>query len=292
MQAVVILMYPDHITISDDVIQDMQNILDKYNLNYTEKKTFYDGKCQQFFIETENDLKDLQTEISVVIHPYKIDVAVLPAEGRQKKILVSDMDSTMINQECIDELADFIHKKAEISSITEQAMRGELNFDQSLTQRVALLKGLEKELLKKCYQERITFMSGAKELLAYMQSIKAKSILVSGGFTFFAEKVADSLGFNGFFANELCFDVNNMLDGTVKYPILGRDAKAEILQSHAEQYGVSLEDTMAVGDGANDLAMIQKSGLGIAYHAKPKVAEAARVAIHFCDLKALIYITL
>ena len=283
-------MSPDTIIISQEILESFKQILADnhivdFNMIWIEK-----NHCVHFYCVIDHDFKTLKTIFSEFLYPHKIDIAILPHDNRQKKLLISDMDSTMIHQECIDELADFVGKKAEISAITERSMRGELNFDESLINRVALLRGLDKTALDKCYDEKVTFMNGAKELLAFMKQNNAYSILVSGGFTFFANKVANRLGFDAYFANVLNFDANNQLTGTVELPILGRESKADILTEQAKIRHIDLSDCVAVGDGANDLSMIAKAGLGIAYHAKPAVAAAADVAIHFCDLRALIYI--
>ncbi len=290
MNAVIILMSNDNIIISDTILESFKNILSDNKIIIDKTMWIKNNHCVQFYYQAQHDLKTMQVALSHYVHPYKIDIAILPVENRLKKLLISDMDSTMINQECIDELADFIGKKSEISAITERAMQGELNFEESLIHRVALLKGLAKDILEQCFTDKITFMAGAKSALDFMKKNAKKTILVSGGFTFFAEKVCNSLGFDAYHANILNFSSDNTLDGTVALPILGRDAKADILQTYAEQLNIPLSDCLAVGDGANDLAMIQAAGLGVAFHAKPAVAQAARVAIHFCDLNALIYL--
>lgn len=283
-------MSDDYTSISTEILESFKNIIAENHITINQTLWVKPNHCVQLHYTANHDLKQMQSVLSAFLHPHKIDVAVLPAENRLKKLLISDMDSTMIHQECIDELADFIGKKAEISAITERAMQGELNFEESLTERVSLLKGLEKNILAQCFNDKITLMAGAKELLNFMKQNHSATILVSGGFTFFAEKVQNALGFDSYYANVLNFDSDDRLDGTVKMPILGREAKADILEAQAKTLNIALSDCLAVGDGANDLAMIKAAGLGIAFHAKPAVAEAARVAIHFCDLKALIYL--
>lgn len=219
-----------------------------------------------------------------------VDLCVQPTEGRRKALLIADMDSTMITVECIDELADFLDKKAEVSIITEKAMRGELDFEAALTERVRLLTGLGRDSLEKAYQERVTFTPGGAELVATMRAHGAFTALVSGGFTFFTDRVAEKLGFDWSQANELVFDQNGQsLSGDVKSPILGREAKRQALQSLLKQRDLDAGAALAVGDGANDLAMIETAGLGVAFHAKPRVAEQANARIDHGDLTTLLY---
>jgi phosphoserine phosphatase len=219
----------------------------------------------------------------------RVDFAVLPAENREKKLLISDMDSTLIAQECIDELADALGRKPEVSAITERAMRGELDFEEALRARVGLLAGLSEATLQQVYATRITLMPGAKTLVATMKARGASTHLVSGGFTFFTARVAAALGFDTHDANTLEI-TGGKLTGTVRAPILGKEAKRALLEKYAAQHNVPLGATLAVGDGANDLPMIQAAGLGVAYHAKPVVADAAQASIRFSDLRALLYL--
>jgi phosphoserine phosphatase len=199
------------------------------------------------------------------------------------------MDSTMIQQECIDELADYANKKEQVSEITERAMRGELEFEESLTERVSCLKGISVSQMKECYAERITYTPGGKDLISFMKKNGAYTALVSGGFTFFAQFVANEIGFNTYRANELVA-LDGVLTGEVKPPILGRASKKEALDEFIGFHRLSYDDVIAVGDGANDLDMLNAAGLGVAFHAKPAVAEQARVAINFADLSALTYL--
>lgn len=218
-----------------------------------------------------------------------IDISAQPAEGRRKKLLVADMDSTIIEQECIDELAAELGLKPQISEITERAMRGEIGFEPALRERVGLLKGLAVSALEKVYRERITEMPGGRALTATMRANGAACALVSGGFTFFTARVAQAVGFDTNQANELLFE-NDALTGVVQEPILGRQAKLDALLALREKHGLQKHETLAVGDGANDLAMIGEAGLGVAYHAKPVVAEAAGARIDHGDLTALLYL--
>lgn len=216
------------------------------------------------------------------------DVCVLPAANRRKRLLISDMDSTIIGQECLDELADFAGLKAEVSAITERAMRGELDFEGALTTRVAMLKGLELPALEAAYRERITLNSGARTLTATMKAHGAHAVLVSGGFTFFTSRVADISGFDAHRGNML-IDDGAALTGEVGRPILGREAKLTALDEASAAHGLVRDDALALGDGANDLDMIRAAGLGIAYHAKPIVAEQATAAISHTDLTAALF---
>lgn len=218
-----------------------------------------------------------------------IDIVTQPAMHRRKMLLVADMDSTIIQQECIDELADELGIKPQIAAITERAMRGEIEFEPALIERVGLLKGLDLAALDRVYKNRIVETPGGRSLTATMRAHGATCALVSGGFTFFTKRVADAVGFNINQANELIFE-NDRLTGDVARPILGRQAKIEALTSLREELKLAPESTMAVGDGANDLGMIGEAGLGIAFHAKPVVAEAADARINHTDLTALLYI--
>ena len=219
-------------------------------------------------------------------HP--VDTAVLPLEESRKRLLISDMDSTIIGQECLDELADFAGLKAEVSAITERAMRGELDFEGALTTRVAMLKGLGLDKLQQAYEERISLSPGAKVLVETMKAGGAETVLVSGGFTYFTSRVAAAAGFAAHRGNTL-IDDGTTLTGEVGRPILGREAKLAALDEFAAAAGITRADTLAMGDGANDLAMIRASGLGIAYHAKPVVAAEAHAAIEHTDLRAALF---
>ena len=217
------------------------------------------------------------------------DINVVAAAHRRKRLIVADMDSTIINCECLDELADFAGLKDRISAITERAMRGEIEFAGALRERVGLLKGLPLTTLERVWRERIRLNPGAKQLIATMKSRGARALLVSGGFTFFTSRVASAASFDEAQANTL-LDDGIRLTGKVGEPILGREAKLAALISEVARLGIKFDDVLAVGDGANDLAMIGKAGLGVAYHAKPLVAEAAGARIDHGDLRALLYL--
>ena len=216
------------------------------------------------------------------------DTVVQPAEHRRKKLIVADMDSTMITVECIDELADYAGIKAQIAAVTEAAMRGELDFGEALDARVALLKGLDEGVIARCLAERVKIMPGARELVRTMRGWGASAILVSGGFTRFAEPVAAEIGFTRAIANVLEI-ADGKLAGTVTKPIVDASTKLATLSEAVLDLGLSRAETLAVGDGANDLAMITQAGLGVAYHAKPVVAEAAGARIDHGDLSALLF---
>ena len=224
---------------------------------------------------------------SLIACDIQADICIQPARGRRKKLLICDMDSTLIGQECIDELADFAGVKDHVSAITERAMRGEIRFEGALIERVSLLKGLNLSVLQTCFEERIVINSGAKTLCQTMKAHGSETVIVSGGFTFFTERVAEACGFEHHQANILLDDGQKLL-GTVGMPILGREAKREALETFSGKFGGAL-NAVAIGDGANDLAMIEASGLGIAYFAKPAVAASAHCAINHTDLRTALY---
>jgi phosphoserine phosphatase len=217
-----------------------------------------------------------------------IDIVVQPRALRRKKLFLADMDSTMIGQECIDELADFAGLKARVAKITERAMRGEIEFEPALRERVALLKGLPVSVVDEVLARRITPTSGARELVMTMRAHGAWTCLISGGFTLFTNPVAAMIGFQENRANELLV-ADGKLTGEVREPILGRAAKLATLVQLRESFDLDEIDTLVTGDGANDLGMIQAAGLGVAYHAKPAVAAAAAARIDHGDLTALLY---
>lgn len=218
-----------------------------------------------------------------------IDAAVMPvSQFGKKRLLISDMDSTIIGQECIDELADAVGLKAKISEITERAMRGELDFEAALTERVAMLKGLPLGELERTYTERLTLNSGARTLVATMKAHGAQTVLVSGGFTFFTSRIAAMAGFAAQQGNTL-MDDGAALTGEVGRPILGRAAKREALEAFCAEGGFAPSEALALGDGANDLDMIKAAGLGVAYKAKPVVAAEADAAIRYTDLTAALF---
>jgi phosphoserine phosphatase len=218
-----------------------------------------------------------------------VDYAIQTAEGRRKRMLIADMDSTMIEQECIDELAGMIGLKDKVAAITARAMNGEIAFEPALRERVALLKGLPVEIVQQVIAEKITLMPGGRELARTMKKNGAYSALVSGGFTAFTGSVAQMIGFDENRANEL-LSHDGLFTGIVAEPILGKEAKLEALNEIAARLGLSAMDAIAVGDGANDLLMLQAAGTGVALHAKPSVAAQAKIRLDFSDLTGLLYL--
>ncbi len=228
-------------------------------------------------------------EIWNSLQAMQVDLVVHPAEGRRKTMLLADMDSTMIQQECIDELAEETGVGAHVKEITARAMNGELDFESALIERVKLLRGLPEEVIGNVIEERITFMPGGDALVATMRTNGAYAALVSGGFTAFTMQVAAHLGFDENRANTLVVQ-NGKLTGDVGHPILGRQAKIEALEEITARLGIAEADVVAVGDGANDLGMLGRAGMGVALHAKPSVAAECDVRINFGDLTALLYL--
>jgi phosphoserine phosphatase len=234
------------------------------------------------------DLRAIETRLRKAREDLPIDIVVQPLGFRRKKLLLADMDSTMIGQECIDELADFAGLKAHVAEITERAMRGEIEFEPALRERVALLKGLPVSVVDEVLKTHIKPTPGGRELVATMRAHGAYTCLISGGFTLFTSAIAKMLGFDEHRANELIVE-DGKLTGEVKEPILGRAAKLATLIELTESFDLDDIDTLVVGDGANDLDMIKAAGLGVAYRAKPSVAAAAAARIDHGDLTALLY---
>ncbi|MDX8497556.1 phosphoserine phosphatase SerB [Mesorhizobium sp. VK4C] len=235
------------------------------------------------------DVGELTANLRAALASDPIDVIVQPAEGRRKKILLADMDSTMIDQECIDELADEIGVKEHVAAITARSMNGEIAFEPALRERVALLKGLDTAVVDRIVANRLTLAAGGRALVRTMRANGAWTALVSGGFDVFTSRIAALLGFQENRANRL-IEEDGRFTGTVAEPILGRAAKAEALLDIAARLGLATADAIAVGDGANDLDMIRLAGTGVALHAKPIVAEQAGFRIDHGDLTALLYI--
>ena len=219
----------------------------------------------------------------------RVDMVVQRAEGRRKRLLIADMDSTMIRQECIDELADEAGVGAHVAGITARAMNGELDFEAALRERVGLLKGLAEEVIARVLRDRITLMPGGKVLLSTMKANGAYAALVSGGFTAFTAAVAAQLRFDENRANRLHVEGGSLL-GTVGEPILGKEAKLQALQEITARLGITPAEAIAVGDGANDLPMLLAAGTGVALHAKPRVQAECDIRVNHGDLTALLYL--
>jgi len=219
----------------------------------------------------------------------KLDINVVPAANRRKKLLIADMDSTIIGCECLDEIADLAGLKNRVAPITEAAMRGEIEFEPALRRRAALLEGLPVETMARVYDERVRLNPGARALVATMRANGARTMLVSSGFRYFTQRVAQDCGFETEQANRL-LERDGVFTGEVAEPILGRDAKLRALEAAVSELGIGFDDVLAVGDGANDLAMIARAGLGVAWHAKPILAASASAVIAHGDLTSLLYL--
>jgi phosphoserine phosphatase len=234
------------------------------------------------FTQFPHNIKSLLTDLP-------IDVNIVPAQNRRKRLLIADMDSTMIHQECIDELGVMAGVGDYIKDITLRAMRGDLDFEGALKERVSLLKGLDESVITELIHTRISFMEGSKTLLATMKASGAYSALVSGGFTAFTAHVSEVLGFDENRANTLLIEFGK-LTGQLAMPILGKEAKVESLHRICKTHRISLTETLAVGDGANDIPMLLEAGMGVALHAKPKVQVQAPYVINYGDLTALLFL--
>ena len=234
------------------------------------------------------EIVEIETTLRAALDHAPVDIIVQPLEGRRKKLFVADMDSTIIGQECIDELADLVGLKTHVAAITERAMRGEIAFEPALRERVALLAGLAADVPDKVIAERITITPGAKALVRTMRAHGAYTALVSGGFTVFTSRIAATVGFDENRANRLVVE-NDKFAGRVEEPILGAEAKLSSIIEMRDARGLSKLETLAAGDGANDLPMLREAGLGAAFRAKPAVAAAADARIDHADLTALLY---
>lgn len=235
------------------------------------------------------DPSDLLFAVREALGTRPVDANVVPTLRRRKKLMLADMDSTIISVECIDEIAAYAGVGEKVAGITERSMRGEFNFEESLRARVALLKALPVQALEDVARLRVQLNPGARIAVRTMASHGVVTALVSGGFTFFSSRVAEMAGFSQHRANVLLID-DGKLTGHVQEPILGREAKADLLRALMHEHGLAREDVLAVGDGANDLAMIEAAGLGVAYHAKPVLRDAAAARLDHSDLTALLYL--
>ena len=241
------------------------------------------------FIDSELSVEAINQKVRNILAGYSIDIACTPNNDRRKKLLISDMDSTVINQECIDELSDEIGIGAQIRKITASVIRGDISFPDALRQRLQLMKGMEDKELERVYQQRITLKAGARTLVQTMRHHGAFCMLVSGGFTYFTSRIAARLGFHDHQANVLIFK-RGKLTGEAREPILGRSAKLNILTKLCQQKGLTFSDVLAVGDGANDIKMIQAAGLGVAFHDSGNLRQHSSACIDYGDLTALLFI--
>lgn len=248
-----------------------------------------DGIACDIALRDGVDAGEAEAALRDAIAGQPVDVAVQVAETRRKRLLIADMDSTMIGQECIDELAAEVGLKEQVAGITARAMNGEIAFEPALIERVALLKGLPAAVVDEVIARRITLTPGGQQLIATMKAKGGYTALVSGGFTVFTGPVAARLGFDEHRANQL-IEADGHLTGDVARPILGKQAKVDALEDIASRLGITPDEAMAVGDGANDLGMIQRAGSGVALHAKPTVAAQAKLRIDHGDLTALLYL--
>jgi phosphoserine phosphatase len=260
---------------------------------YTQRITDKGGHVQKTVWLKKNYAADVfyADDIAINANDLPFDVLIQKAEHRSKKVLIADMESTIIEQEMLDELANRIGIGEQVAEITRKAMNGEIDFTKALTDRVGLLKGQPESLLKEL-ATKMTLSPGAQILVSSMKHAGCKTWLVSGGFTFFVKIIAERLGFDRFFANELIVE-DGFVTGHVRLPILGKDTKKELLKKACQEFGIGLEACLAVGDGANDIPMLQTcvagGGLGVAYRAKPKVREIIHSQINHGDLSALVY---
>lgn len=248
-----------------------------------------DGVACDIALKDGTNLADAEHHLRKIIGDLPIDLAIQNSDQRRKKFLIADMDSTMIGQECIDELAAEVGLKDQVSKITARAMNGEIAFEPALRERVALLKGLPASVVDDVIAKRITLTPGGPELIATMKATGYYTALVSGGFTVFTSKIAKTLGFDENRANIL-LEQDGVLSGEVAEPILGKQAKVDALEDIVAKLGITNDDVMAVGDGANDLGMLGVAGSGVALHAKPSVAAQAKIRIDHGDLTALLYL--
>jgi phosphoserine phosphatase len=275
---------PDRPAVTDDVLRRAIRALGQE----TEQAVLASGIAADLFLDSGDEVRTLEARLRDALGDAPIDVFVQPAARRRKRLFLADMDSTMIGQECIDELADYVGLKAEVSAITERAMRGEIAFEPALRERVALLNDLPVSVVDEIIATRITLVPGGPELVRTMRANGAYTCLVSGGFTLFTGPIGARIGFDEHRSNRLVTE-GDRLAGRVEEPILGREAKRATLIELRDRLGLERADTMAVGDGANDLAMLNEAGLGAAFRAKPAVAAAADARIEHADLTALLY---
>jgi phosphoserine phosphatase len=277
---------PEARSITDDVLAEARRVLRTRH----QPRILHGEVAADVPFEAEpGEAPRLGEKLRSVLNGLPVDLVVQPAAHRRKRLLLADMDSTMIGQECIDELADYVGLKSEVAAITERAMRGDIAFEPALRERVALLEGLPVGVVDEIIGTRITFTPGAPTLVRTMRAHGAYTCLVSGGFSLFTGPLAARLAFDEQRANILVI-AGEKLAGRVEEPILGRDAKRSTLVELRDRLGLAPHATLAVGDGANDLPMLQEAGLGVAFRAKPAVAAATGARIDHGDLTALLYV--
>lgn len=282
---VTLIANPSRPVLTDEVLAQAAAALG----HETERSILARGIAADLIVSGPAEAKVLERTLRQALDSHPVDIVVQRAGTRRKRLFLADMDSTMIGQECIDELADYVGLKAEVSEITERAMRGEIAFEPALRERVALLKNLPVNVVDEIIEKRITLTPGGRALVQTMRADGAYTCLVSGGFTLFTGPIGTRIGFHEHRSNHLVLD-GEKLAGTVEEPILGREAKLATLVELRGRFGLAPHETMAVGDGANDLAMLGEAGLGLAFRAKPAVAAAAHARIDHADLSALLYV--
>lgn len=270
--------------LTDAIAQKVSSALEGDNMQW-----LYPAVACDFSLQEMGNADDVKAMVQKTIGDLPIDIIIQNSENRKKKLFLADMDSTIIGQECIDELAAELGIKDKVAKITEAAMNGEIGFEGALKDRVALLAGLEEAIVAEVLSNRITINKGAHEALAVMRANATHTALVSGGFTVFAKEIAGAVGFDEFHANQLLTE-NGKFSGKVAEPILGQQAKLDQLNRLANEKQIALSDTIAIGDGANDLPMLMNAGTGIAFHAKPSVAEQAKVIINHGDLSSILFV--
>jgi phosphoserine phosphatase len=288
-----LISHPDRPAISDGLLQKVARVLPQAGpANWLAPGVAADiifGEPANQAGAPASLLKKLSRELRSIVGAAPVDVVVQPQDGRRKKLLVADMDSTMIGQECIDELADYAGLKDRVAAITARAMAGEIAFAPALRERVALLQGLPISTIDKVIAERIRPNPGAATLINTMRAHGAYTCAVSGGFTAFMAPIAKTIGFDEYHANMLLTDAAGLLTGKVTEPVLGREAKRDTLLALQQRFGLRRADTLAVGDGANDIPMVEAAGLGVAFHGKPALRDVADACIDHGDLTALLY---
>ncbi|HEU6443070.1 MAG TPA: phosphoserine phosphatase SerB [Microvirga sp.] len=275
---------PSQPAVTDDLVAKAARALG----HEAERTVLARGIAADLVLTAPAEAKTVETSLRAALEDQPVDVVVQPFATRRKRLFLADMDSTMIAQECIDELADYVGLKAEVSEITERAMRGEIAFEPALRERVALLKNLPVKVVDEIIEKHITLTPGGPALVRTIRANGGYTCLVSGGFTLFTGPVGAKIGFDEHRSNRLILD-GEKLAGFVEEPILGREAKLATLIELRSRLGLAHHETMAVGDGANDLAMLGEAGLGVAFRAKPAVAAAAHARIDHADLTALLY---